>query len=315
MKKSICLLLAAGLIGSLASCTPKSNLKIERPAVDQAYTSFDEATAAGGGWYQTMIEDFDQNTMPELWHTSPHGLRKTEYWCDNMVNFEDGNCVISAAYLEDNQCEVCPKEGEFTSGIETRYMNGDESIQSFAQAYGYYEARVKIPDAEGMWAAFWIQSNFQRKVGNDGRDGTEIDVFESAFKSDPETVGHALLWDGYGKSGKVADKKINTGTNLYDGYHTYGLLWTPTEYVFFVDGKATWKTDKGGVSSVPEFLRFTCEIRHGYGPHGVKLKEFNSTAENPAKFYVDYVKVYQNTDYLQHIKSDDDFTGLYDEAN
>lgn len=42
-----------------------------------------------------------------------------------------------------------------------------------------------------------------REIGNDGLDGTEIDVFESAFIKDNDKVscmGHALLWNGYGKS-------------------------------------------------------------------------------------------------------------------
>lgn len=321
MKKIIAALSSLAILATLAGCSSYKDVNEptateKMPSIETAFGSLEEAQTAGGGWYQTMNEGFDSNSMPENWHYSPHGIRKTEYWCDNMVKFENGNCVISAATLDDNNCDICPKDGQFTSGIETRYMDGEDSIQSFAQAFGYYEAKVKFPVGEGMWSAFWLQSNFQRKIGNEGKDGTEMDIFESAFTKDNSVVAHALLWDGYGESADSVGEKFKLQTDLYDGYHTFGLLWTPTEYTFFVDGKATWTTDGGGVSQVPEFLRLTCEIRdNAYGAHGVKMKKFTSTKENPALFYVDYVNVYQNTDFLSSIKSDDDYQGTYDTAN
>jgi hypothetical protein len=33
-----------------------------------------------------------------------------------------------------------------------------------------------------------------------------------------------------------------------DGFHTFALYWKAEEYVFFVDGKETWRTAAGGVS-------------------------------------------------------------------
>lgn len=108
----------------------------------------DESQAAEhGGWYLTYEDNFDGDALnSDLWVTSPHGLRNTEYWCDNMVRVENGNCVISAAYLDDNDCPdgKCPASGDFTSGIETR---GKQE-----QVFGYYEARVKFPKAEGSGA-------------------------------------------------------------------------------------------------------------------------------------------------------------------
>ena len=70
-----------------------------------------------------------------------------------------------------------------------------------------------------------------REIGFDGVDGTEIDVYESAFRKDNDKVsrmGHALLWNGYGSSGKVAGYIGKLEQNLYDGeFHTFSLLWTP----------------------------------------------------------------------------------------
>jgi hypothetical protein len=48
---------------------------------------------------------------------------------------------------------------------------------------------------------------------------------------------------------------------LADGWHTIGLDWTEKEYVFYVDGKGTWRTDKG-VSGAPQELGSALKIQN-----------------------------------------------------
>ena len=74
--------------------------------------------------------------------------------------------------------------------------------------------------------------------------------------------------------------------------------------MFYIDGKVSWASDFGGVSKVPSYIRFTNEVRpNKTGPYGQRLKAFDS-----GEFLIDYVKVYQNKEYLSHVKSIDDFT-------
>ena len=140
-------------------------------------------------------------------------------------------------------------------------------------------------------------------------------MFESAFIKHPEKMGHALLWNGYGEFAKVDDYIVDTGTDLYDGYHTFALKWTPLYYVFYVDGQPTWASMGGGVSHVKEFLRLTVEIDagDGYGPHGQRIGKFDEDSESV--FYVDYVKVWQNSSYEQYEIPDEAFAGDLDLAN
>ena len=42
-----------------------------------------------------------------------------------------------------------------------------------------------------------------------------------------------------------------------DGWHTYSLWWKADEYVFFVDGRETWRTTAGGVCQVPLYLKLS----------------------------------------------------------
>lgn len=262
------------------------------------------------GWYSTLVEDFDGDELPEPWFPSPHArrLKDFEYWCDDMVSMSgNGNAVIKADYIENHNCtaNICATNtGLFTSGIETRKMLAGESVPTFTQAFGYYEVRVLFPKSGGMWSAFWLQTNSVEQLGNKGEDGSEIDIYESSFyNTDRAEMGHAIHYDGYGREHRWRDRIAKTGTDLYDGYHTFALKWTPTEYVFYIDGVVTWATDFGGVCKVPAFLRLTNEVRpERYGPYGQKLGEFDG-----GDFYIDYVKVYQNKAYLPYIKSADHF--------
>lgn len=274
---------------------------ISRPAADAAFASLEDARANGGGWYVTMDEQFEGDSLPALWKPSPHGRRNTEYWCANMLDpGEDGRMKILAAALDDNVCDTCPAQGDFTSGIETPGL--------FEQAFGYYECRVKLPRGPGLWSAFWLQTHSMGNLGARGKDGSEIDVYESSFHYEPAKVGNCIHWDGYGDFHGSLGYVSDFGADLYDGWHTYGLLWTPDSYTFFVDGKAIWQTDAGGVSRVPSYLRLTVEIRRSeFGPYGAKLGEFANTRENPSVFEIDYVKVYQHTDFLKSIHRPSDF--------
>ncbi len=124
-----------------------------------------------------------------------------------------------------------------------------------------------------------------RKVGDGGRDGTEIDIMEKPSLDD--RVHHTFHWDGYGKAHRSEGKRVSV-PGVMTGFHTFGLLWTPKEYVLYVDGQETWRTKAGGVSQVPEYLLLSDEI----GEWGGDITK----AKLPDEFQVDYVRVYDLAD-------------------
>ena len=337
-------LVVAGIIAIVVGVTtrPKNDESWKEKGYDLSIPTLGE-----DGWYMVFEDDFEGDALNqnirfgdrytgshEIWTTSPHAVRwesndeaHPEYacwWCPELVEVRDGNAVIYARYEDDHTCSGdCPTAGRFTGGIETRRIVGDGDNNKgssdellFAQAFGYFEVRVKLPDADGLWSAFWLQSSNMRKVASEGVDGTEIDVYESAFRRNRQSrMGHALLWNGYGEFAD-SDTIINTlEQDLYDGYHTFALKWTPEYYVFYIDGEPTWATAGGGVSKVKEFLRLTVEIDagDGWGPHGQKIGQFSH--EGDTAFYVDYVKVWQNENYEPYIIDDALFPGGLDMAN
>ncbi len=334
-------LILAGICTVFVSCQSKS--KNDESWKEKGF-DLSVPTLGENGWYMVFEDDFEGDGLNqnirfgenytgsrEIWTTSPHAIRWESndkdspdhgcWWCPEMVEVKDSNAVIHSRYETNHQCDgSCPAAGRFTGGIETRRIIGDNNNNKgsqddllFSQAFGYFEARVKLPDTDGLWSAFWLQSSNQRKISSEGVDGTEIDVYESAFRRNKQSrMGHALLWNGYGEFGK-SDTIINTlEQDLYDGYHTYALKWTPEYYVFYIDGEPTWATMGGGVSQVKEFLRLTVEIDagDGWGPHGQKIGQFDHA--NDSEFLIDYVKVWQNENYEQYVIDDSKFPGELD---
>ncbi len=98
---------------------------------------------------------------------------------------------------------------------------------------------------------------------------------------------HAFHWDGYGKDHQSEGFKA-TVPGVMQGWHTFGLLWLPDEYIFYVDGKESWRSKAGGVCQVPQYILLSDEI----GPWAGDITK----AKLPDRFLVDYVRVYDFVD-------------------
>lgn len=78
---------------------------------------------------------------------------------------------------------------------------------------------------------------------------------------------------------------VENGNLIIKGeYTTFGLMWTDTEYVFYVNGKETGRSSfANGTSRVPEEV-----IVSLCAPENIELEKDVTT-----RFIVDYVKIYQ----------------------
>lgn len=173
-----------------------------------------------------------------------------------------------------------------TKRSDDRYHTAMIGTQDkYERTFGYFECRAKFQRQIGHWSAFWLQSpTLGEPVGEPAKAGTEIDVFEY-LRSRGDKIQHTLHWDGYGQHHKSATQ-IAEIPGLTRDWHTIGFLWTPTHYAFYVDGKETWRTDKG-VSQRAQYMILSLEV----GKWAGDIAE----AELPDSLYVDYVRVYTKT--------------------
>ena len=171
------------------------------------------------------------------------------------------------------------------------------SKPKFMHKFGYYEIRCKLQTQEGWWSAFWLQSPRIGSSPDPAVAGVEVDIMES-FRRD-NTVSHNNHWSGYGPDHKHAGSGDIKLGDTPDGYHTFGLEWTPDEYIYYIDGKESWRCSEA-VSQTEQFILVSTECM-GYRWLNVLTGEpWQTNTPDPAlkkavlpdAFIVDYVRVY-----------------------
>lgn len=233
--------------------------------------------------------------------------RKGGYWHEDMVDVKDGNLVITTAYFENglptpdaykNYFASRPNDKDYGPGWYTGVV---ETRGKFEQCYGYFECRAILPKSTGMWSAFWMMNDGVHKVDGSGKDGTEVDIFESMYYKDVswgagDAVVSGIHYDGYGEGHQGDSIGKWFANNPYEEYNTYGLEWNENEYIFYINGVETGRLSTGGVSQNPEYLLLSCEVA---GANGVADADRHGTGKismkpgDTAEFIVDYVRVYQ----------------------
>ncbi|MFA6451771.1 MAG: glycoside hydrolase family 16 protein [bacterium] len=214
-------------------------------------------------------DEFDGDRLDETKWEVPEGVRRDGWWRRDAVKLDGkGNLAIFAFKDGDKYIDGC---------VRTR--------GKFEHGYGYYVARVQLQKRQGHWSAFWLYNSSVGNIGSGGEDGAEIDIYEKP--SLDVFVNHAIHWDGYGEYHKSAAWR-SVVPGIQKGFHTFALLWTQEEYVFYVDGKETWRTTAGGPCRVPLYIKLSDEIGDWAGDI--------AKAELPDYFLVDYVRVYDVVD-------------------
>ncbi len=254
----------------------------------------------------TTADTPDTTTPPETVQTEP----VTEAPVSNLL-FEDN---FDGTELNDDNWELCPEwerqgtycvwdnnmtslDGEGHLVLRAEWDADENRVRSgavrtngcFEAGYGYYEASIKFPVAPGTWGAFWMMCGNVSGEDFGAEDGVEIDIIES-IGNDWGACNHALHWDGYGDS----HKQVGSGElyyNLYDGnFHTFGLERTEDAYIFYIDGKESWRATADMCTPCPEdgYLKLTVEAAEWAGA-GTDA----SISALPGEMLVDYVRVYR----------------------
>jgi hypothetical protein len=102
----------------------------------------------------------------------------------------------------------------------------------FSQQYGYFEMNAKLVAGTGFADAFWM-------MPNSGPWPPEIDI-EEHHGSSPNEADFTNHGD---QNGTGATTEFLDDYNLPDlsqGFHTYGLMWTPTTLTWYFDGQAMY---------------------------------------------------------------------------
>ena len=168
----------------------------------------------------------------------------------------------------------------------------------FSFQYGRIEARMMLPESQGMWPAFWLLGD--NITINPWPACGESDIMEHIDGSNPPINGTGPGYDWVQSSVH--------GTNLNGGapytatgfsaaaWHTYGMIWSKGQIQFYIDSptniyetftptgiSGTWPFDQG-----PMFIILNLAVG------GTWPGSPNSSTVFPSTMLVDYVRIYTN---------------------
>jgi beta-glucanase (GH16 family) len=211
------------------------------------------------------------------------GNQELEYYTPRPKNLhlEDGNLVI----------EAVKEEFRGSDGVRRRYTSGRiESQGRFSQAYGRFEARIKIPSGRGVWPAIWLLGDDFSTAG--WPECGEIDIMENV-DLEKSMIHGSLHGPGYSAKKAVTSAYSLPHGQFADDFHVFALEWEPQVIRFYVDNDLyATKTP----SDLPKGARWVFD--HPYfvilnvAVGGILPSSPDISADFPQRMLVDYVRVY-----------------------
>jgi beta-glucanase (GH16 family) len=158
------------------------------------------------------------------------------------------------------------------SGRRADFVSGRiDSKAKFDFTYGRAAARIRMPDAIGVWPAFWLLGNGKWP------DTGEIDIME--YVGEKDWVGVALHGPDYSGETPLVNKYFFDGEIDATQWHTYAVEWTKHELLFTVDDRTIYRVTRPMVEhygkwvfDTPKFviLNFALGGAYPFKTNGVK---------------------------------------------
>ncbi len=139
--------------------------------------------------------------------------------------------------VQDGKLAITAIKEPFTGpdGVSKDYTSARlKSAGHFSQAYGRFEARIKIPRGKGVWPAFWMLGDNINAAG--WPTCGEIDIMEN-IGSEPDKNHGSMHGPGYsGATPLTAIFTLPSGT-FSDDFHLFAIEWEADSVRFYVDDK------------------------------------------------------------------------------
>lgn len=235
--------------------------------------------AANSADWQLVWDDEFTDSVGSSWNfatgngTSGWGNNELEYYLADNASVEDGNLVITAK-----------KESTGGYSYTSARMNtlGNQSFK-----YGKIEARIKLPTGTGLWPAFWMLGTNMDTVG--WPYCGEIDIMER-INTENVVYGTVHWW-----ANLHASYSGTSATLDMSQYHVYTVEWDASMMKWYVDGvlfhEMSILNNTGDTDEFHNEFYLLLNLAVGGDWPGTTVDE----SVLPAKMYVDYVRVYQDT--------------------
>lgn len=206
------------------------------------------------------------------------GNQELQYYTDRTENVAldgAGNLAITAR-------SESYAGRSFTSGrINTKGL--------FDQAYGRFEARIKMPWGPGIWPAFWTLGADVDQIG--WPQCGEIDIMEYRGQ-EPQLIHGTVHGPGYSAGASITKSFSLTNDRFDNDFHVFAVEWGADYLDFFVDDTVYQRISPEDVTGEwvfnhPVFIILNIAVGGNYVGFPTPETPF------PQTMLVDYVKVYQ----------------------
>jgi len=201
------------------------------------------------------------------------GNNEPQFYTDTNHVVKDGFLTITAKYLNDT--------------ITSARITTKKKIE---QKYGRIVCKAKLPVGKGVWPAFWMLGSNITEVG--WPLCGEIDVMEYVGR-EPGRVFNSLH-TAY-SHGETINTKKTAIPNIEEDFHVYEANWTDKNIEFYVDQKLLYTFTPDAYNqeqwpfNQPFYFILNMAVGGNFGGHDIDYELF------PAKFTIDYIKVYANS--------------------
>ena len=285
---------------SAVACTGANGgeTPIEEPEVEVEATETPELA----GYNLLWADEFDGTELnTDIWTRevrevgwTNHELQSYEDSTDNVF-VKDGNLVLKAIKTVDENGN-------------TTYTSGKVNSQNKADfTYGKVVIRGKVPEGQGLWPAGWMMPTDEGKYGQWPKCG-EIDIME-VLGNDVNTA-YTTIHYGEPHAQQQELLKIENGPSFADDFHEYSVEWEPGEIRFYIDNTQTlvcndWYTAVQGEEEKPYpapfdqsfFVQLNLAVGGDWPGDPDETTDFDN-----AEYLIDYVRVYQKSEYNMDVK-------------
>lgn len=233
-----------------------------------------------------------------------------EFWVNNeqqvYVDKPEVLRELPAGSVPGAEGGVLVLQPNFSQGLKAPGRTADfisgriESRGKFEFTHGRATARIKMPDAVGVWPAFWL-------LGNGAWPDTgEIDIME--YVGEADWTGVALHGPGYSGETPLVDRQYFPPGIDVTQWHEYSVDWSETQILFKVDGRLTYRATRAMVEHYgkwsydnPKYLILNFALGGAYPvkvngvtkPYpGLPAATVESIKRGDVAMYVDWVRVY-----------------------
>jgi beta-glucanase (GH16 family) len=159
----------------------------------------------------------------------------------------------------------------------------------FDQAYGRFEARIRVPYGQGMWPAFWLLGANIDEVG--WPQCGEIDIMEYRGQEPTKVLG-TVHGPGYSGGASITKSYSLLNDRFDTDFHVFGIEWGPKYINYYIDDVLYNQITPADVPGEWVFDHpFYIVINLAVG--GSFVGAPNSETVFPQTMLVDYVRVYK----------------------